>query len=240
MFDMNYLYRKHGFTLIELLVVISIIAMLIALTLPALSSAREAARSVVCLGNLSQLSIANYAYATENQGALATGYSGDHKQFNYAIYHIWAQDNAWHNKFIHMGRLYKGQQITDRQIYACPSEENVLLTTQPWPPGEDTSLTTRADYATRPNTRHWFDANIPLVYLDNISSPRYAVYSDRSSRLSDVLERHVNGVNVAYLDGSGQFVRLEAFQDPIGAQTDTFSDVNNVYQDQIWRAYDQY
>ena len=58
--------RKNGFTLIELLVVVAIIAVLVSILLPALSEARDRAKSAVCLSNLKQGLIASTYYANDN------------------------------------------------------------------------------------------------------------------------------------------------------------------------------
>jgi prepilin-type N-terminal cleavage/methylation domain-containing protein len=64
-----------GFTLIELLVVISIIALLLALLIPVLRSAKERGQRAVCLSNLKQLTLAWTAYAEAHDGKLVDGHA---------------------------------------------------------------------------------------------------------------------------------------------------------------------
>lgn len=67
--------KTKGFTLIELLVVISIIALLIAILMPALNNAREQAKSIPCLANQRTLSLAFHMYQMDNDGRLVAGHA---------------------------------------------------------------------------------------------------------------------------------------------------------------------
>ncbi len=101
-------HNKH-FTLIELLVVIAIIAILAAMLLPALSAARERARSSNCLSNL------------KNMGLGAMMYAGDNKDYRMPIWQAYQTNIASEANPCGWGFLYTGQYITDGKAMFCPS-----------------------------------------------------------------------------------------------------------------------
>ncbi|HOW17547.1 MAG TPA: type II secretion system protein [Phycisphaerae bacterium] len=81
---------SRAFTLIELLVVVAIIALLVSILLPSLATAREQAKTAVCLSRLKNLGNAEKAYEAENRGFLAgspltTGYHLAHYQPNLGL-----------------------------------------------------------------------------------------------------------------------------------------------------------
>ena len=74
--------NRVGFTLVELLVVITIIGMLMSLLLPAVNSAREAARRAQCMNNMREVSQALLTYA--NAKKIFPGFTGNKMVFNQA------------------------------------------------------------------------------------------------------------------------------------------------------------
>ncbi len=157
--------RVHGFTLIELLVVISIIALLIALLLPALAMAKQEANSIVCAAKLRSLGELTQEYTNTFEGFYP---------FNYAPLHFTTPD-SWQSDLIGLefasaqdtglvntpgwwwDDTPKGIAIWNRAktLFHCPS---ALIVPQ---------LIFSSDYAANPNVEVWcYGLPAQFVYND--------------------------------------------------------------------------
>jgi len=108
----------HGFTLIELLVVISIIALLIALLLPALNSARVEGRAMLCMANLRQIGIAQAGHVSDhNEYMPITRGWGANYYFSGSGNYI-----GWVTGLAHHGYLPAASTTTRQGVWYCPDK----------------------------------------------------------------------------------------------------------------------
>lgn len=110
--------KGAGFTLIELLVVISVIALLLAILLPALRKAREVANRIGCQSNLKQIAVAWNMYLDDNGGQF---YQGKNANLNYGG---WVGIQGWFprplNSYLNLPEHLEAEN--GAEVFCCPAD----------------------------------------------------------------------------------------------------------------------
>jgi prepilin-type N-terminal cleavage/methylation domain-containing protein len=237
----------RGFTLVELLVVIGIIALLIAILLPALSKAREQAKTAQCLSNLRQLGTVFQIYANENRDQIPIGFSGGQAWTGYFLC-------ANGTSYPLMGCLFQANLLDAPQAFYCPSQNDPRwqfnTPENPFPPPAPAGAHTRAGYTSRP-TVEW-SGSVPLGPMSKMSQMKSkAILSDVIGiplSSSDYTSVHHLKLNVMYGDRSVRGVdkgAYEAIQKQIetqgfGAPRSLYLNDNDPAADALWNKLDLY
>ncbi len=220
---------SKAFTLIELLVVVAIIALLMAILMPALSKARNHAKNVVCLTNLRQIMMGTVAYAGENGGRFFSTPDWNHVQLNVGQ----IAGNKWgpgtEAGWSDWGVLYETGHLVGGKAAYCPRDTSVNYTNN-WN-GLDSYKYTDSSYF----SRNWYQSGQWGISIGSVTgapnqdggksngTPYTSLEKNqelsRRSMIADICGnrgninfnvtgyRHDNGFNVAFTDGSAQFIK---------------------------------
>ncbi len=203
--------RFAAFTLIELLVVITIIALLIAIMLPALQNSREMAKRSACLSNTRQLTTAINVYAHDRKGMMPYLYTTDPNGPDYDLwktYIIYTPNFPTPQTWWGLGLLFNLDYHRSRAGMFCPSmrhpEWQQSTPVNPWP--------ARVAYSYRAGTldgltADHYDLRVDANHNRAVIADFWTLDETSNPGQGDLMFSHRDGYNVSFGDGHGTYRR---------------------------------
>jgi len=245
---------KRGFTLIELLVVVAIIAVLVAILLPALTKAREGAKRAVCLSNQKQIATGLVEYALENYGRFPPAPYWANASLSYQVYV--GKDTlpgvGTSGSWFGLGLLFASKIITDPKAFYCPSMDGGQFPLFTYPAGWTTwyhegYLRRCIGYLYRLFGESGRTADdIPTEEMEKLQKLTISSAPPRFGLSVDIFSYawpHVNpyGLNLAFADGHAEFmdVGFEEYRRAVHYMSADTTLIRDPFTFEFWKALDK-
>jgi prepilin-type processing-associated H-X9-DG protein len=237
--------RARGFSLFDLLVSMAVLALLVAILLPAIMGAKERANVIRCANNLRQLGLAQQMFAFEHDGKLPTTvFSAEDETYEFSPEDtVYLRVDSSHRKFLYgrsdrqrwdgLGKLFEREYVSEPSLYYCPSYD-----------GEHTLDVYRDQFLGEPGQivgNYQFRLVDGHEYLSSMPARRALVTNSIRDRFELA---HDDGVNVLRVDGSVEWMNdtsgaLAAILSSSQARTDGSDGRREVpVVDQVWELLD--